>query len=118
MKTLGLVNFAVALSSLTASSLTAGEAGAGLFKDGNSLYEDCRSSDIPAQTGCLGFVVGVADTASALEFKYLCIPNGVTARQLEDIVTPFLRDHPEDRHWSASGLVLSALAKAFPCKPG
>jgi hypothetical protein len=44
-----------------------------------------------------------------------CVPPSVVNDQAVDVVTNFLRAHPEDRHHSAVSLVLQALAEAFPC---
>ena len=68
---------------------------------------------------CYAYVEGVADDAqatfSALHVKLFCLPQGVTSRQLVDIATNYLRDHPEQRHTVASANVVLALANAFPC---
>jgi hypothetical protein len=33
-----------------------------------------------------------------------------------ELVTKYLREHPEERHYTAQSDVLAALAEAFPCK--
>jgi TctA family transporter len=55
-----------------------------------------------------------ADGGSLAGFRS-CHPPGVTAKQVEDIATRFLREHPEWRHLGAVSQVAKALADAFPC---
>jgi len=89
------------------------------FLSGNKLLEACTPVQLPF---CYGYVEGVADalqsTFSALHMQQhalFCLPQGVTSRQLVDIATNYLRDHPEQRHTVASANVALALANAFPC---
>jgi hypothetical protein len=44
-----------------------------------------------------------------------CFPLGVNAKQVKDIATRFLREHPEVRHVGAANLVAKALVDAFAC---
>ncbi len=61
-----------------------------------------------------GYVWGIADT---LELSGLvCIQNGVTRKQLVDVVIRYLAAHPEFRQLHAEALTGVALMEAFPCK--
>src|SRR5262249_18556058 len=89
------------------------------FVSGNRLFEVCTPVQTPV---CYAYVDGVVDalqsTFSALRMQQhapFCLPEGVTTRQLADIATNHLRDHPEQRHQVASASVALALANAFPC---
>jgi hypothetical protein len=89
------------------------------FVSGNRLLEVCDPVQSPS---CYAYVEGATDafqfTFSALHVQQhalFCLPQGVTSRQLVDIATNYLRDHPERRHTVASGNVALALANAFPC---
>ena len=89
------------------------------FVTGNRLLEVCSPVQGPT---CYAYVEGVVDDAqstfSALhmgQHALFCLPQGVTSRQLVDIATNYLRDHPEQRHNVASANVVLALADAFPC---
>jgi hypothetical protein len=89
------------------------------FVTGNRLLEICTPAQQPT---CYAYVEGVADDAqstfSALHMgrnALFCLPQGVTSRQLVDIATNYLRDHPETRHNVASANVVLAFANAFPC---
>jgi len=89
------------------------------FVSGNKLLEICTPVQTPS---CYAYVEGAADafqsTFSALHMQQhalFCLPEGTTSRQLVDIATNYLRDHPEQRHDVASANVALALANAFPC---
>jgi hypothetical protein len=107
---------AILLLTLTTSQ---GVADTGSFVGGNDLYEACRS-DYSGDFGkCIGYVQGIADAAATLansgDAKCLfAIPRGVTAGQIRDVVVKWLTDHPQDRHYTASSLAISAFIDAFP----
>ena len=89
------------------------------FVSGNRLLETCAPVQTPT---CHAYVDGVVDalqsTFSAVHMQQhalFCLPQGVTTRQLTDIATNYLRDHPEQRHTLAAANVALALANAFPC---
>ena len=89
------------------------------FVTGNRLLEICTPVQTPS---CYAYVEGATDafqsTFSALHMQQhalFCLPQGVTSRQLVDIATNYLRDHPEQRHTVASANVALAFANAFPC---
>lgn len=69
---------------------------------------------------CEGYLSGVMDTSYFLPKHNMlpkhCIPSDATYGQIVDVVTKYVRAHPVQRHGSAAGLVLQALATAFPCK--
>ena len=94
---------------------------AGGFQTGNTLLAKCKSEDSYNFGFCLGYIEGVNDAHDALAegmgVSPVCwLPENVTAGQLEKVVIKHLEAHPEDLHLGASGLVLSALYKAFPCE--
>jgi hypothetical protein len=86
----------------------------GQFRTGNDLYAKCTASAGPERTECIGIVIGLAD-AFVYDEK-TCPPDGITVRQVEDLIVKYLRDHPELRHHSAPSLARTALQQAFPCK--
>jgi len=59
---------------------------------------------------CYGYVAGVVDMLYTV-----CLPDGMTRQQVIDVLTLWLRDHPEKRHLPASSLVAGALKEKFPC---
>lgn len=112
------------LLSVTAATLAIGlltSPARATFTDGNDLLTSC-SADLYVE--CLGYVAGIADameTAQSCNNGSLagwqaCVPIGVRKSQAKDVVIRFLREHPQDRHYPASGLVAQALQEAFPCR--
>lgn len=93
------------------------------FLDGNSLYAECSAPQGDAvyyskASRCMGYILGVYDDMMVmLQLQYrreACAPSGVTAGQIVDIVTKYLRDNPQERHMPAPMLVRIALFEAFP----
>jgi len=94
-----------------------GRAAQGVFTQfrsisGNQLYEQCRVRS----AFCYGYVEGISDGTYRLPNYELCFPEGVTAKQLVDVVTRYLAAHPETWHIEAGPLVAVALHEAFPCR--
>lgn len=94
------------------------------FIDGNTLYEWCSyPNDETAKyyqysAFCGGYIDGVMDDGADNGWlgKAACPPPNVTNKQTQDIITKFLRDGPEQRHFTASTLIGVAMFLAFPCK--
>jgi len=102
--------------SLVLMLLFASPVWAGTFQDGNSLYEACSGDELD-RTYCVGYITSVADimeTDTLYVFK-ACSMDNVTGRQLLDVVTGWLAEHPRDRHHNATTLVAWALSETFPC---
>jgi hypothetical protein len=110
----------------------AGESGASYFLNGNELkagldtwnrgmrspeslsflsYEDRLSG-----TMAIGYVTGIYDFLQ--ERRLSCGPQEVTRQQIADMVSTFLADHPDKRHFGAAGLTWITLDQAFPCAKG
>lgn len=103
------------------------------FMSGNKLYRFCTQTDtefdrFEQQLMCVAYIQGAHDglEAGALHVTYaadlkdsyriVCVPNGVEAGQLKEIVVEYLRSKPADRNLSAAVLVYAALAEAYPCR--
>jgi len=83
----------------------------GYFVDGNELKDRlAKKTGSRYQVG-LGYVMGVHDAWNGS----FCTPDGVTAGQLDAIVSKYLADNPKLLHLSADQLVIKALQDAFPC---
>jgi hypothetical protein len=90
------------------------------YVSGNELFDRCSAPHSAAESNCLGFVLGVADTVVAYQvnpkvLQQVCIPSSATAEQLLDVVRKYLVANPEQRGWTATLLVFNALLSAFPC---
>lgn len=91
------------------------------FVNGLELQKGCNSEMADTENGCKLYVAGVIDSYAFLADienleNRICIPDEVTARQLQYIVKKYLNEHPKDLHYTASYIVLVAIRKAFPCK--
>ena len=84
------------------------------FYNGNDLLRMMRGSTSD-QISAMGYVTGVAD---ALHKVSVCVPNGVTAGQVNDVVKAFLEATPSVRHFSADSVSTAALQAVWPCKRG
>ncbi len=103
------------------------------FKTGNELFRECTASRSDATyyqsyASCTGFIIGVVDGAEMSGFiisalgemdddpiRMVCVPDGVEAGQVREIVVQHLRANPADRHKPASGQIISAVRAAYPC---
>ena len=87
------------------------------FKNGNDLYESCI--DTNSTLTCLSYIQGVMDLQMATQSfgstKVICATTAVNGRQVMDVVTAYLRDHPAIRSQGAAGITILALSDAFPC---
>lgn len=86
--------------------------------------DESRAQHAGYQAGmCLGYIRAVSDAiqssvnSEAGVPALFCIPGGeggVTSGQVVKVVIKYLEDHPQDLHKDAAGLVMNALAAAFP----
>ena len=90
---------------LLTSSICFGE-----FRMGNNLKNECQSNaPITDQTYCIGYIAGVSDVNKGT--GKFCLPPGVTQGQLQDVVSKYFNERPENLHYSADSLIIGA----FPC---
>jgi hypothetical protein len=108
---------AVLLAGVMSSASAASQAQPSGYESGNSLYADCVAAAGSFEYGmCLGYVKGVADhweVVRAGSKRAACIPDGVTTKQIVDIVNRYLAADPASRRGSAAWLVNLALVEAF-----
>ncbi|MFD1986800.1 Rap1a/Tai family immunity protein [Mesorhizobium newzealandense] len=101
---------------------------AGAFVDGNGMNEYCTSRGEGGRLVARGYAMAAADeqgagvaaigaaTGNPLTAKRLvCVPNGVTDKQAEDVLCNYLATHPESRQRNAFTLAIVALWEAWPC---
>jgi hypothetical protein len=128
MNTRTLAAVLLSLSALTANAQDANNNSlVRSFWNGNQMYEFCSKSDDDTANGqirltaCNGYIAGVVDTYFANEtvqghWCLFTLPKAVTLKQLHDVVTNYLREHAEIRHYSAYSVVVMALQAGFPCR--
>lgn len=97
----------------------AAEEKARAFRDGNSIYEICSTNTPTSTAQCVSYTLGAMDMLLAFQSvgseAMFCLPEKARPQQLSDILVKHLRDHPEERHFSAAGAMISAMSNAFPC---
>lgn len=89
------------------------------FVSGEQIIEYCTAPKGDVQrTDCLGYVTGIADALSRGPVGNIsaCVPPHVTRHQMRDAVVKWLAANPQLRHFAASSLVATALAKSYPCR--
>jgi hypothetical protein len=123
-----IVGIALAASLLTANAQDTG----GEFLNGNQLLRYCSEKEgsvtyWQSEASCTTYIMGAHDAlisaAKSLtiwgEFetplRLICVPGGVEAGQLRDIVIQRLQNQPQERDLPASMIVHSALLQAYPC---
>ena len=88
------------------------------FMDGNALLQLCASKDPYNGLECTGYVKGVAD-AFAFQMdsqkRPLCMPDGVSAKQLVAVTVAWLEDNIPERDYPAVATVGIAIAKKWKC---
>jgi hypothetical protein len=94
------------------------------FYSGNQLFAACSTQSSTHDSGlCLGYIIGVVDMVSTVATAFsatgapaaYCFPNGVTTGRIRDVAIQRLQAHPEERHYPAAGIILTAITEAFPC---
>jgi hypothetical protein len=69
---------------------------------------------------CTSYIVRAGETFQALQvakqIRYYCVPDKVGNGQMIDVVKLYLRDHPENRQYSAPTLIMLAFKEKFPCQ--
>jgi len=110
------------LAWIVALCLTANVSCADLF-DGNIVYrffEQCEKFEngdksIENYWNCgvsKGYVAGIHDAWFGQAF---CTPEDASLGQVAEVVHLWLKNHPDDRSYSAESLVLAALHESWPC---
>ena len=82
------------------------------FRDGNKLLADLNDGGVIFPAVGLGYVIGVADALNGVTH---CMPAGVTAGQLRDMVRNFLTNTPAIRHLPAADAVTYVLRQTWAC---
>ena len=84
-------------------------------ESGNDLLGHCNDYSTAkgtfGQGVCAGFVMGVAEVSNKI-----CRPKDVTNKQLVLVVEKYLKDNPQELHYSATSLAEYALSKVWPCQ--
>lgn len=88
------------------------------YMNGEALLSNCAGASISYGL-CIGYIEGVVDYADIVRLKLgfpACVPPGVEAGKLSDIVVNYLRDNPTRRKLAASLLIIDAVNAEWSCK--
>lgn len=92
-------------------------AAAANYYKGETLYQFCESSNTAQSAFCLGYVMAAVDQDELMRAqasKVSCLPDDLPKPEtVVDVVKSYLRRHPEDRHYPASGVVHLSLVEAY-----
>lgn len=107
------------------SASTGSSANWSAFLDGNKLLAECEGKYEANKNYCLGYIAGVGDSFLTLTYSLqvtkqggnasICLPTNATVKQLMDVSLKYAREHPEERHMSASYLIIAAWSESFTC---
>ncbi len=88
------------------------------YVTGSMLKGQCERGDLPGDMFCAAYITGAYDqlvNEAEARGTTLCVPDTVSANQLDSVVMKYLKEHPEKLRENAAFLVLGAIADAFPC---
>ncbi|HJP55102.1 MAG TPA: Rap1a/Tai family immunity protein [Rhodospirillales bacterium] len=89
------------------------------FNTGERLYSWCMSAEKSERDLCSAYIAAVADVLAygPVGTYRACLPRQeVKFSKVHEAAAKWLESHPEDRHFSAVGLVARALSESFPCQ--
>lgn len=103
------------------------------FKTGNELHRELQANkrvnerrpleaDYYQSGVSIGYIIGTIDAAVSLVkirgggFPSLCIPDTVSAGQLQDVAFLYLENNPDKRNQAAASLVIVAMMQKFACQ--
>ena len=114
-----ITSVGIAAALLLFSALLFGERAEAAYYGGAEMLSLCESTDVGERNECGDWLMGVADTLEVMkywgQYEDICIPRGAMTSQLRKVVIQELNKEPESLHLGAGGLVVNALAEAFPC---
>lgn len=90
------------------------------YQSGNSILAACTGITPIQMTSCAGYIEGVADGLALVRYNSKlppCIPIGVTASQLRDVVVEYLKAHAVTRQLPAAEMVTLSLGEAWCPNP-
>ena len=86
------------------------------FYTGGRLNERCKTDE----AGCRGYIIGAVDavmayTSYSKSQPIFCVPQGIDADTIIDVVIKHLEANPAKWQYDAAGQVMLALHNAYPC---
>jgi hypothetical protein len=91
---------------------------ASFMQTGNDFVAECPL-DGQVYRACMAYILATGESLKVQDRngrQPMCVPTNNSNRQLYDIVTKRLREHPRERSKPLYLLVANALVRAFPCR--
>ena len=89
------------------------------FLNGAKLLSICEDTNTANQAACEGYILGIQDAINSghlSKFFNLCIPNGVTPKDLRLQIINFIRINPQTINFGGKSVVAKSLELNFKCK--
>ena len=102
------------------------------YMNGNDFHSQCGrykaavlAGQVQVESYCQGVVVGMVEMLPLLSARTfetassrlrVCVPTGIPASQLRDVIAIWIEENPALRHYSLSALAEEALRAEFPCE--
>lgn len=100
---------------ITLWPLSAFSAAGDTFFTGDMLHKYCSQSSENCSSYAAGVVDALITVGAAQKVPIICLHERTDLGQAVDVITNYLRAHPEKRHVNAASLATVALEHAFPC---
>ena len=89
------------------------------FLNGAKLLSMCEDATSVNQSACEGYILGIQDAINSghlSKFFHLCIPDGITPKDLRLQIINFIRINPQTINFGGESVVAKSLELNFKCK--
>ena len=89
------------------------------FFSGAKLLTLCKDKNAVNQLACEGYILGIQDAINSghlSQFFNLCIPNGITPKDLRFQIINFIEMNPQTINFGGESVVAKSLELNFKCK--
>tara|TARA_A100001011_G_scaffold296140_1_gene308608 strand:- start:81 stop:440 length:360 start_codon:yes stop_codon:yes gene_type:complete len=89
------------------------------FFNGAKLLTLCKDTNANNQSACEGYILGIQDAINSghlSQFFNLCIPDGITPKDLRLQIINFIRINPQTINFGGESVVAKSLELNFKCK--
>ena len=89
------------------------------FISGAKLLTLCKDTNALNQSACEGYILGIQDAINSghlSKFFNLCIPNGITPKDLRFQLINFIEMNPQTINFGGDSVVAKSLELNFKCK--
>lgn len=117
----GIVSVLLALCAAQPAAAQDGVPAAGVFKEGEDIYQLCISAKKDDVERCNWYLMGAYDMLSYFQDievadKVVCLPPNSQDTVIREAAVAYWRKSPGSRKFSAVSNLFNAFKAAFPCK--